>query len=331
MTELDNLSIDVSDINLSAVVSEVNLVGNTREWWVDTWATQHVCSNKEMFSTYQASNGEQLFMGNSATSKVEGQGQMVLKMTSGKKLTFNNVLHVPDIRKNLVSDLLLSKKGFKLVFESDKFVLTKSGMYVGKGYTSNLGSDHRKAIVRVLRYLKYTQNYGLQYSRYPTVLEGYCGANWISDTNDSKSTSGYLFTLGGAAVLWKSSKQACIARSTMESEFIALNKAGEEAEWLRLFLEDIPMWSRHVPPIYIHCDSQSTIGRAQSTICNGKSRHIRRRHNTVRQLLSNGIMTIQYIKSIDNIADPFTKSLAREQVNRSSKGMGLEPMNGKSS
>ncbi|XXG85845.1 hypothetical protein AAC387_Pa11g0861 [Persea americana] len=137
MTKLDTLSIDVSDINLSAVVSEVNLVGNTREWWVETGATRHVCCNKEMFSTYQASNGEQLFMGNFATSKVESQGQVVLKMTSGKELTLNNVLHVPDIRKNLLSGSLLSKKGSKLVFESDKFVLTKSEMYVGKGYMSD--------------------------------------------------------------------------------------------------------------------------------------------------------------------------------------------------
>uniref|UniRef100_A0A2N9EVE4 Reverse transcriptase Ty1/copia-type domain-containing protein n=1 Tax=Fagus sylvatica TaxID=28930 RepID=A0A2N9EVE4_FAGSY len=103
-------------------------------------------------------------------------------------------------------------------------------------YTSNPGEDHWKAIVRVLRYLKYTLNYGVHYTRYLAVLEGYSDANWISDTNDTKSTSGYVFTLGGAAVSWKSSKQTCIARSTMESEFIALDKAGEEAEWLRHFL-----------------------------------------------------------------------------------------------
>ena len=67
-------------------------------------------------------------------------------------------------------------------------------------YTSNPGPNHWKAIVRVLRYLKYTKNYGLHYSKYPTVPEGYCDANWISDTKDSKSTSGYLCTLGGGAV-----------------------------------------------------------------------------------------------------------------------------------
>ena len=128
-------------------------------------------------------------------------------------------------------------------------------------YTSNPGEDHWKALVRVLRYLKYTINYGLHYTRYPAVLEGYSDANWISNTKDTKSRSGYVFTFGGAIVSWKSSKQTCIVRSTTESKFIALDKAREEAEWLRHFLEDMPMWMKLVPPICIHCDSQSAIDR----------------------------------------------------------------------
>ncbi|KAL0322287.1 UNVERIFIED_CONTAM: Retrovirus-related Pol polyprotein from transposon TNT 1-94 [Sesamum calycinum] len=175
-------------------------------------------------------------------------------------------------------------------------------------FTSNPSKDHWKGLIRVLRYLKYTSNYGLHYTRYPAVLEGYSDANWISDSKDTKSTSGYVFTIGGGAVSWKSSKQTCIARSTMESEFIALDKAGEEAEWLRNFLEDIPCWTKPVPAIMVHCDSQSAIGRAQSSMYNGKSRHIRRRHNTIRQLISSGIISIDYIKSNDNLADPLTKA-----------------------
>ena len=62
----------------------------------------------------------------------------------------------------------------------------------------------------------------------------------------------------------------------MESEFIALDKAGEEAEWLRHFLVDIPMWPKPVSAFCIHCDSQSAIGRAQNHMYNCKSRHIRR-------------------------------------------------------
>ncbi|KAL1225866.1 Retrovirus-related Pol polyprotein from transposon TNT 1-94 [Cardamine amara subsp. amara] len=194
-------------------------------------------------------------------------------------------------------------------------------------YTSNPGHKHWKAITRVLNYLQYTKSYGLHYGKEPAVLEGYSDANWISDSKNSKSTSGYVFTLGGAAVSWKSSKQTLLARSTMESEFIALDKAAEEAEWLRNFLEDIPMWEKPVPALRVHCDSQSAIARALSNLYNGKSRHIRRRHKTIRHLISTGVITIDYIKSADNLADPFTKGLARDQVLKSSKGMGLLPIN----
>ena len=63
-------------------------------------------------------------MGNSAVSKIERKGKVILKWTSGKELTLNDVLHVPDICKNLISGSILSKKDFRMVFESDKFVLT---------------------------------------------------------------------------------------------------------------------------------------------------------------------------------------------------------------
>ena len=76
-------------------------------------------------------------MGNSATSKFKGQEKVVLKMTSEKELTLTNVLYVPEICKNMVSSSLLNSHGFQLVFESDKFVLSMSGMCVEKGYMSD--------------------------------------------------------------------------------------------------------------------------------------------------------------------------------------------------
>ncbi|GKE33873.1 hypothetical protein Tco_1453195, partial [Tanacetum coccineum] len=161
-------------------------------------------------------------------------------------------------------------------------------------------------MTRVLHYLRYIHDYALHYDRYLVVIEGYNDANWISDIKDSRSTTGYVFTLGGAAISWKSSKQTVIAKSTMESEFIALDKCEEEAEWL-----------------------------PHSTMYNGKSRHIRRRHNSIRQLLSTGVISIDYVKSKDNIADPLTKGLRRELVwilqishengqNRANTDMGME-------
>nr|GEV32876.1 retrovirus-related Pol polyprotein from transposon TNT 1-94 [Tanacetum cinerariifolium] len=191
-------------------------------------------------------------------------------------------------------------------------------------YTSNPSDAHWKAMTRVLHYLRYSRDYGLHYDRYPVGIEGYNDANWISDIKDSRSTSGYVYTLGRAAISWKSSKQTVIANSTMESEFIALDKCEEEAEWLRQFVEDIPSWPKPITAISIHCDSQSEIGRAHSTMYNGKSRHIHRRHNSIRQLLSTGVISIDYMQSKDNITDLLTKGLSGELVSKSSKGMGLK-------
>ena len=81
-----------------------------------------------------------------------------------------------------------------------------------------------------------------------------------------------------------------------------------------------------MPPICVHCDSQYAIGRAQNSMYNGKSRHIHRRHNTIRQLLSTGVISADYVKSKDRIADPLTKGLNKELVEKLSKGIGLKPV-----
>ncbi|KAL0385036.1 UNVERIFIED_CONTAM: Retrovirus-related Pol polyprotein from transposon TNT 1-94 [Sesamum radiatum] len=144
-------------------------------------------------------------------------------------------------------------------------------------YTHNPNKDHWDALRRLLRYLKGTMNLCLHFNKYPAVLEGFCDANWVTDNDEVSSTSGYVFTLGGGAISWKSAKQTCIARSTMESEFIALELAGQEAEWLRNLVGDVPLWGSSVP-VSLHCDSQAAIGIAKNYAYNGKRRHIRIRH-----------------------------------------------------
>ena len=96
----------------------------------------------------------------------------------------------------------------------------------------NPGDVHWRAVDRIMRYLKGTMNYGFHYSGYPSVLEGYCDANWISDADEMKATTGYVFTLGGGAVSWKSCKQTILMRSTMEAELTTLDTSGVEAGWL---------------------------------------------------------------------------------------------------
>ncbi|GJZ96715.1 retrovirus-related pol polyprotein from transposon TNT 1-94 [Tanacetum coccineum] len=135
----DNVDMIAMVSDVITMISEVNLVGsNNSGWWVDTGVTHHVCTDKSMFNSFRAvDNGEKLYMGNSATADIKGEKDVILKMTSEKELKLTNVLYVSEIRKNLVSGWLLNKFGFRLVFESDKFVLSLNQMYVGKGYVMN--------------------------------------------------------------------------------------------------------------------------------------------------------------------------------------------------
>ena len=96
---VNGITKDVSNMDLIAIIYEVNLVGsNPKEWWIDTDATRHVCLYKNMFSTCgPIETREKVSMGNFATSKIKGQGNVVLKMTFGKELTLANFLYVPEI------------------------------------------------------------------------------------------------------------------------------------------------------------------------------------------------------------------------------------------
>jgi hypothetical protein len=148
-------------------------------------------------------------------------------------------------------------------------------------FTTNPGSDHWCALERVMRYLKGTSTYGLHYTGYPAVLEGYSDSNWISDANEIKATSGYIFTIGGATVLWRPLKQTILTKSTMEAELVALGSATTEAEWLKELLMDLPMVAKPVPAILLHCDNQSVI----TIVGNAKfSRHVKRRIKSIRHL-----------------------------------------------
>jgi hypothetical protein len=193
-------------------------------------------------------------------------------------------------------------------------------------YTHNPSQDHWEALARLMKYLRGTMNFGIVYSGFPAVLEGYSDANWISDSEETKSTSGYVFTLGGGAITWRSSKQTIIARSTMESEFVALELTGSEAEWLRNFLANIPLGIKPTPSVSIHCDSQSAIAVAKNSSYNGKNRHVQLRHKVVKQLQKCGTISIDYVMSEVNLADPLTKPLGKKLICETSRRMGLEPI-----
>ncbi|GJT09859.1 zinc finger, CCHC-type containing protein [Tanacetum coccineum] len=189
-------------------------------------------------------------------------------------------------------------------------------------YTSNPGTQHWQKIQRVLKYLKKTMDYRLTYNGYPSVLEGYTDASWISNTEDNSSISGWVFLLGGGAISWASKKQTCITGSTIESKFMALAAAGKEAEWLRNLILKILFWSKTTSPISISCDSATTLAKTYSQMYNRKSIHLGVRHNMIRELITNGVVSIEFVRSQQNLDDYLTKDI---QLPTEETWMCLEP------
>ena len=120
--------------------------------------------------------------------------------------------------------------------------------------------------------------------QHPKVLEGYSDSNWISDADEIKATSGYVFTHGGGAVSWKSCKQTILTRLTIKVELTTLDTATVEADWLRRLLNDLPVVKKPVPGILMNCDNQTVITKVSSSKDNMKSsRHVQTRLKSVKK------------------------------------------------
>ncbi|KAI3730082.1 hypothetical protein L6452_18758 [Arctium lappa] len=140
----------------------------------------------------------------------------------------------------------------------------------------------------------------------------------INDEMDSiMGNNTCVYLLRGGAISWASKKQTCIMSSTMESEFVALAAAGKEAEWLKNLVHEIPLWPKPISPISIRCDSATTLAKAYSQVYNDKSRHLGVRHSIIRDLITNGVISVEFVRLQQNLADHLTKGLARDLVHKS--------------
>uniref|UniRef100_UPI001C3C324B hypothetical protein n=1 Tax=Picosynechococcus sp. (strain ATCC 27264 / PCC 7002 / PR-6) TaxID=32049 RepID=UPI001C3C324B len=96
---------------LVAMITEVNVIGGFEGLWIDTGATHHVCHDLSLFKTYNETKDKNILLGDHHSTKVAGMGKVELKFTSRETITLREVLHTPEIRKNLVSSYLLNNVG----------------------------------------------------------------------------------------------------------------------------------------------------------------------------------------------------------------------------
>jgi hypothetical protein len=138
-------------------------------------------------------------------------------------------------------------------------------------YMNNPGKEHWEAVKWILRYLRGTANHALCFGGSETVLQGYVDSDMAGDKDSRRSTTGYVFTIGGTTVSWISKLQKVVALSTTEAEYVAATEASKEMIWLQRFMEEL---GKKQENSRLYCDSESAIHLAKNSTFHSKTKHI---------------------------------------------------------
>jgi hypothetical protein len=179
-----------------------------------------------------------------------------------------------------------------------------------------------------MRYVKGTRDLALTLGGIegmPT-LTGATDATWMSDPDDRKSISGYVFKLGVGAISYASRKQATHAMSSAESEYIAASGAIQEALWLQDLLTELGY--PQLEPTALECDNQGAIALSKDPRQHRKTRHIELRYHMVRANVESGTVKLTYIPGENNTADILTKPLPPVNHEHHLWGLGLHSIRG---
>ena len=140
-----------------------------------------------------------------------------------------------------------------------------------------------------------------------TDFKCYVDASFASDEDTRRSTTGYVFKISGGPVSWQSRMQTSVALSSMESEYMAASAAAQEAIWLNRLLEELGF--RMPKPITIYEDNKAAILFSDHPGDHRRSKHIDTRKYFIREAVINGEIKLEYIPTLDQLADGLTKAL----------------------
>ncbi|WVZ80954.1 hypothetical protein U9M48_028387 [Paspalum notatum var. saurae] len=174
-------------------------------------------------------------------------------------------------------------------------------------YQASSRASHCQAVKRIFRYLKFTSELGLWYSSGSSLsLRGFSDANHAGCRIDHKSTSGTCQLLGTSLVSWSSHKQASVALSTTEAEYVAAASCCSQLLWMKATLSDFGLKFGKIPLLV---DSTSAISVAKNPVLHSRTKHIDVRFHFLRDHYEKGDIDLIHLGSANQLADIFTKPL----------------------
>ncbi|KAK8526380.1 hypothetical protein V6N12_020852 [Hibiscus sabdariffa] len=188
-------------------------------------------------------------------------------------------------------------------------------------FQANPKESHLKAVKRIFRYLLDTPSLGLWYPRDSTFdLHAYSDVDYGGCKIDRKSTSGTCQFLGNMLISWFSKKQNSVALSTTEAEYISAGSCCAQVLWMKQQLFD---YGIDVGTIPIKCDNTSAICLTKNPIHHSRTKHIEIRHHFIRDHVSKDDIVLEYVDTLHQLADIFTKPLDKERFWTLRRDLGL--------
>ena len=185
------------------------------------------------------------------------------------------------------------------------------------------GQAHFAALKRVYRYLWRTTDTCLVYRRTTDIsLLGYVDADWAGDVNNRRLVSGYTFVMAGAAISWSLKKQTSVALSSTEAECMAAAATAKEATWLQILFSEIEPSLTRIP-VKLLIDNQLAMSLAKNATFHEQTKHIMIRHHYIREKVDEAEIILEYLPTVEQVADILTKPLSRAKHVCFAEGMGL--------
>ncbi|GJU89299.1 hypothetical protein Tco_1301722 [Tanacetum coccineum] len=153
----------------------------------------------------------------------------------------------------------------------------------------------------------------------------YTDVGYLTNVDDLKSQTGYVFVLNGGVVDWKSTKQNIFATSSAEAEYIAAYNDSKGAVWVRKFISRLGVVPTIEEPIKMYCDNTGSITIANESGINKGSIHFRAKVHYICEVIEYGDVKLEKVHTDDNLADPFTKALAFLKHSEHTKNIGILP------
>ncbi|GJY75197.1 retrovirus-related pol polyprotein from transposon TNT 1-94 [Tanacetum coccineum] len=179
-------------------------------------------------------------------------------------------------------------------------------------YQARPTEKHLHAVKRIFRYLKGTVNRGLWYPKDSSIaLTAFADVDHAGCQDTRRSTSGSMQFLGDRLVSWSSKRQKSVAISSTKAEYVAMSGCCAQILWMRSRLTDYGLRFNKIP---MYCDNKSAIALCCNNVQHSRSKHIDIIFHFIKEHIENGVIELYFVNTEYQLADIFTKSLARERI-----------------